>query len=132
MNVHGKTKPCLRCSSSCFVRSVSSESAIFRRREKGILSERRDQVSKRRFVDDYTLVPSHLLTPHNPPPPRPPRPFGCIRIVAHQVSPRFTYTGAVAALHKMRAVPFLKHRHREESDAVNVDLDLRFDCDEVS
>ncbi|CAM9892346.1 unnamed protein product, partial [Ectocarpus sp. 13 AM-2016] len=48
-----------------------------------------------------------------------------------QVSPRFTYTGAVAALHKLRAVPYLKQRHREESEAVEVDLDLRFDCDEL-
>lgn len=52
-------------------------------------------------------------------------------LLAEQVSPRFTYTGAVAALHKLRAVPYLKQRHREEVEAVEVDLDLRFDCDEV-
>lgn len=37
----------------------------------------------------------------------------------------------MAALHKLRAVQYLKHRHREESDAVAVDLDLSFDCNEV-
>lgn len=52
-------------------------------------------------------------------------------VVAEQVSPRFTHTGAVAALHKLRALQFVKHRHRHESDAVAVDLDLSFDCDEV-
>lgn len=35
-------------------------------------------------------------------------------------------------MHKLRAVPYLKHRHREEADAVAVDLDLSFDCDEVA
>lgn len=48
-----------------------------------------------------------------------------------QVSPRYTHTGAVAALQKLRAVRYVKHRNREEVDAMAVDLDLPFDSDEV-
>lgn len=49
-----------------------------------------------------------------------------------QVIPRFTFTGAAAALQKLRAVRFLKHRNREEVDAAPVDLDLPLESDEVS
>lgn len=56
----------------------------------------------------------------------------CVVVVLRrQVSPRFIHTGGVAALHKLRAVGFLKHRHREEAEAIAVDLDLPFDCEEV-
>lgn len=60
-------------------------------------------------------------------------PFLCVFVVVlrRQVSPRFIHTGGVAALHKLRAVGFLKHRHREEAEAIAVDLDLPFDCEEV-
>lgn len=48
-----------------------------------------------------------------------------------QVSPRFVHTGGIAALHKLRAVHYLKHRNREEADAMPADLDLPFDSAEV-
>lgn len=47
-----------------------------------------------------------------------------------QVSPRFAYTGAVAALHKLRASDFVGSRRRHE-EATPVCIDLPFDCDEV-
>lgn len=52
--------------------------------------------------------------------------------VVEQVIPNLRHSGAVAALHKLQAARFLRHKNREEVDATPVDLDLPFEADEVS
>lgn len=78
-------------------------------------------------VSCFSLLTSRLICSLGPPT------FDLVwyRDTLEQVSPRFTRTGAVAALHRLRAVTFMRHRHRQETEMLPVELDLPFDCDEV-